>query len=425
MTSPTSDTSPGAAEPRDPPGDGAPTWRRTLWAMVGVQFVMNASFTITAPVLPLLLPQIGLSTANEVNLWAGILSGVTPLFAALLSPIWGRMSDRHGRKPALVRASCAIAVFTILMGLSTNVWQMLAIRSLLGVFAGFSASSIALVASQTPKAALGYSLGWLANGQIAGSLLGPVIGGAFADISGSYRAPFYISGVVILLTVFLIWRYVPEHFQPPAQGRPQLKLTASLVAVFATPGLAALIVVLLMAQFSIRTVEPIVALFVQHLVGTPAHLATLSGIALSIVGVANVVSSPMLGNRSDSIGYRRVLLICLTGAFLMCVPQIFVESYWFFVAERFGMGLFIGGVIPTANALVGRLVSNAERGSVYGVTASAGFIGGALGPMCGGIVAGALDLRWAFVVTAVFLLATLLWVYFRIDPQLERRAGVD
>jgi MFS family permease len=112
--------------------------------------------------------------------------------------------------------------------------------------------------------------------------------------------------------------------------------------------------VLLMAQFGVRTVQPVVTLFVQEMVGARPDLATLSGIAFSVTGLANVISAPFLGNRSDVIGYRRVLLICLLGATLTTLPQAFTENYWAFTAQRFGVGLFIGGILPTANALVGR-----------------------------------------------------------------------
>ena len=75
------------------------------------------------------------------------------------------------------------------------------------------------------------------------------------------------------------------------------------------------------------------------------------------------------------------------------------------------VGLFIGGLLPTANALVGRLVPRAERGTIYGITASAMFLGNSLGPLTGGAVAAAFGLRWVFLVTAAVLLANLLWVY--------------
>jgi len=167
-------------------------------------------------------------------------------------------------------------------------------------------------------------------------------------------------------------------------------------------------------------VQPVVSLFVQELVGARPDLATLSGIAFSVTGLANVISAPFLGNRSDVIGYRRVLLICLLSATLTTLPQAFTTSYWLFTVQRFGVGLFIGGILPTANALVGRLVPRAERGTVYGITASAMFLGNSLGPLSGGAVAAAFGLRWVFLVTAAVLLANLIWVYYRVPEYVDR-----
>ena len=124
---------------------------------------------------------------------------------------------------------------------------------------------------------------------------------------------------------------------------------------------------LLLANFGVQAVQPVVTLYVQHLVGPRPELATLGGIAFSVTGVADLIASPFLGRRSDVLGYRRVLLICLGGAALASAPQAFVHTYWGFVAARFGLGLFVGGILPTANALVGRLAPPGERGLVYGI----------------------------------------------------------
>jgi DHA1 family multidrug resistance protein-like MFS transporter len=112
-----------------------------------------------------------------------------------------------------------------------------------------------------------------------------------------------------------------------------------------------------------------------------------------VTGLANVISAPFLGNRSDVT----------------------------FTAERFGVGLFIGGILPTANALVGRLVPRAERGTVYGITASAMFLGNSLGPLTGGAVAATFGLRWVFLVTAAVLLANLAWVYYRVPEHVDQK----
>jgi len=57
-------------------------WQRTLWVMVGIQFIMTAAFSVLSPIMPLLLPELGVETASAVNLWAGILNGVTSFVAA-------------------------------------------------------------------------------------------------------------------------------------------------------------------------------------------------------------------------------------------------------------------------------------------------------------------------------------------------------
>jgi MFS transporter, DHA1 family, multidrug resistance protein len=402
--------------------EGAAGWQRTLWAMVGIQFVMTMAFSMLTPIMPLFLPVLGVTGAAAIDLWAGILAGVTSFVAAFASPFWGSVADRHGRKLMLLRSAIAIGVFTALMGVAGNVWQFFAFRALMGVFAGFSAAAIALVASQVPESRLGFSLGWLSTGQLVGSLVGPIVGGALADLTGSYRVPFYCTSATIFLAVALVRLVVREEFTRPQKGSGRRSTVSGLVALATTPALLALFFVLLMAQFGVRTVQPVVTLYVKEMVGDRANLATLAGLAFSVTGLADVVASPFLGKRSDRIGYRRVLLISLLGATLMTLPQAFTLNYWLFVAERFGVGMFVGGLLPTANALVGRLVARSDRGAVYGMTSSAMFMGNSLGPLSGGAIAASFGLRWVFLMTAIVMALNLAWVYWRV-PEYTPQPG--
>jgi DHA1 family multidrug resistance protein-like MFS transporter len=398
----------------------APNWQRTLWAMVGIQFVMTASFSFLTPIMPLFLPVLGVHDEAMIDMWAGILAGSTSFVAAFASPLWGRLADQHGRKLMLLRSSCAIAFFTALMGLSQNVWQFFGARALMGMFAGFSSTAMALVASQVPERRLGYSLGWLSTGQLVGSLVGPVIGGLLADLTHSFRIPFYCTSAVCVVALIMVWLGVQEHFVRPAPGQRKGSAWSNMRLLLGAAGMLPLFFVLLMAQFSTRAVQPVVTLFVQQLTGPRPDIATLGGIAFSVTGLAGMVAVPLLGKRSDQIGYRRVLLICLLGATLTSLPQGFARGYWDFTAERFAVGLFIGGILPAANALIGRMVARSERGLVYGMSASAMFLGNSLGPLTGGAVAASLGLRWVFIVTAGLLLVNLAWVYFNVREYGER-----
>jgi MFS transporter, DHA1 family, multidrug resistance protein len=399
----------------------AAQWQRTLWAMVGIQFVMTMSFSMLTPIMPLFLPVLGVQPESAVDLWSGILAGTTSFVAAFASPLWGRLADRHGRKLMLLRSSVAVGLFAGLMGAAGNVWQLFACRAMMGAFAGFSSTAIALVAGQAPEDRLGFALGWLSTGQLAGSLIGPLLGGGLADATGSYRIPFFCTAVIVLLSTSLVWFGVHERFVAAPQGRGRRAFMSSLIAVARSPGLLALFFVLLMAQFGVRTVQPVITLYVKQMMGLRPDIATLSGIAFSITGLADVITSPFLGKRSDVLGYRRVLLICLFGATVATLPQAFADSYWSFTALRFAVGMFIGGILPTANALVGRLVPRAQRGTVYGITSSAMFLGNSLGPLSGGAVAAAFGLRWVFLVTGAVLLANLIWVYCRVPEYADAR----
>ena len=395
------------------PGSAA-NWRQTLWAMVAIQFVTAVANSVLTPIMPLFLPELGVTGTGEIAIWAGILGGSTSFVAAFTSPIWGRLSDRHGRKVMLIRSSIAIGIFTGLMGVAVNVWQMFAFRGLMGIFAGFSAAAIALVASQVPEDRLGYSLGWLSTGQLVGSLVGPVIGGLLADLTGSYRIPFFCTSAILFLATAAVWFIVHEQFTRPQKSGGRGSTLSSLIALARSPTLLALFFVLLLAQFGIRTVQPIITLYVQEMVGNLPNIATLAGIAFSISGLANMFAAPFLGTRSDRLGYRRVLLICLAGAALTTLPQAFTDNYYLFTAERFAVGLFIGGLLPVANAMVARSVDRSERGAVFGMSASAMFLGNSLGPLIGGGIAAGFGLHWVFLMTALVMALNLVWVYYKV-----------
>jgi MFS transporter, DHA1 family, multidrug resistance protein len=396
--------------------DGSETqhWQRTLWTMVGVQFVMSISFSILSPIMPLFLPELGVFSRDAVAVWAGVLASITSFVAIFTAPLWGSLADRYGRKLMVLRSTLGIALFTLLMGLAQSPWHMVAIRAGMGALAGFNSAATLLVSTQVPEQRLGSSLGWLGTGQLVGSLIGPIIGGGVADLTGSYRIPFFFAGVISLVAFAGTWWFVPERFTPPTGVRQRRSLLAGISVLTRTRGLVPLIVVMLMAQFATQAVQPVVTLFVQEMLGDRPDLATLGGLAFSVTGMAGVLAVPVLGRRSDIIGYRTVLLICLFGAALFTAPQAVPLGYWAFVAERFGLGLFVGGILPAANSLIGRLTTVTSRGFVYGMVSSAYFVGNTLGPLTGGTIAATVGIRFVFVVTAALLLINLVWVWFTV-----------
>src|SRR5512142_656774 len=91
--------------PAAPAAGAAAGWRQTLWAMVGIQLVMAMANSMLSPIMPLFLPVLGVESERAIDLWAGVLNGTTSFVAAFASPLWGYLSDRHGRKLMLLRSS--------------------------------------------------------------------------------------------------------------------------------------------------------------------------------------------------------------------------------------------------------------------------------------------------------------------------------
>jgi DHA1 family multidrug resistance protein-like MFS transporter len=314
-------------------------------------------------------------------------------------------------------------LFTAIMGFSQNVWELFGARIAMGVFSGFSGAAIALVGTQVPEESLGFSLGWMATGQLAGGLVGPLIGGLLADRLGNYREVFWCTSSVAFVAAMVCTLLVRERFDHDAvRERGRAPFWKQLGEVARHPQLLPMFVVVMLAQVVAFGVQPIVPLFVRELAGNVPWLATAAGLSFAVTGLADLLASPFLGKRSDRIGYRTVLLISLAGVAIFTIPQAWAPNIATFIALRFGVGAFLGGVLPTANAWIGRLFPADRRGQVYGVSASASFLGMFAGPLIGGSVAARFGFPAVFVTIGALALANLSWVLWGVR-QPERAAS--
>ena len=269
--------------------------RRTLVAMATVQFIISGAFSIIPPVIPLLLPALGVHAPGATRIWSGVLIGVTPLAAAFTSPFWGRLAGRIDPRVILLIACSVSGLCTAAMSIVAQPGQLLALRFFMGFFGGHVVAAMALVSATTPIARLGSALSWLTTAQLAGTLLGPLFGGVIADAFNSYRAPFVatgIAGVQICAAVALVPRPpVAESVDEDHRTRPGL--------FSGEHGLLPLVLMILFVQFSIMAPQSVVALHVRELVGERPALATLAGLAFSVLGLSGLIAAPLLGRFSD------------------------------------------------------------------------------------------------------------------------------
>jgi DHA1 family multidrug resistance protein-like MFS transporter len=307
------------------------------------------------------------------------------------------------------------------MGLSHDVLQLLGVRALSGVFGGFSVAAIALVGTQVPEEYLGFSLGWMATGQLAGTLFGPLVGGLLADRIHDYRAVFFWTSAGTLAGALFCATLVRERAEHELRvSGKRMTLWEQFSETARHPTVLPIFTVIVLAQITARGMQPVIPLFIQSLLGDSPWLATAAGASLAITGIADFLASPWLGKRSDRIGYRRVMMICLAGTACFTLPQAIARNVWIFLALRFGVGVFLGGVLPSANAWVGRLFPREKRAGVYGITASATFLGMFLGPLVASTAAAHLGFGAMFLIIGALALANLVYVAVATRRLAER-----
>lgn len=383
-------------------------WKRNLIICWIGSFICVAGMALVLPFLPLYLHELGLKTTAEVEQWSGVAFGITFLMAAIVSPLWGRLADQYGRKVMLLRASLGMAVIMAGMGLVSSPWQLVVLRFLMGAVSGYISAAITLVATQTPKERSGWALGVLSTGHVSGGLIGPLLGGVLAEVMG-LRHVFFVTSLFLFVAFLLTWFLLVETFKPEHKqslsGRevwaaiPDRRL---LFAIFLTSG---------MLQLAVLSIEPIVTVYVQQLIGSSTHVALTAGLVVAASGFANVMAAPRLGRLSDRVGPRKVLIGALLFGAVMMVPQGLVHNAWELAGLRFMFGMAAAGLIPSVNSLVRSLVPDTVAGRIYGYNQSAQYLGNIAGPVMGGFVAAHWGIPVVFFVTATLLVANAGWVW--------------
>ncbi|MCY0900654.1 MAG: MFS transporter, partial [Firmicutes bacterium] len=201
---------------------GQRNWKRTLWILWAANFSVTAGMSLVIPFLPLYISTLGIHSLPAIERWSGWVFSAQFITSFLFQPIWGSFADRHGRKIMLLRAGFGMGIVTALMGLVGAVWQLLLLRLVNGIFSGFISMATSLQASITPDAEAGRALGTLQTGAIAGSLIGPLIGGALAEWIG-YKAVFYLTGAFLVLASVIVMVFVKEYREPKSDRMSDAK----------------------------------------------------------------------------------------------------------------------------------------------------------------------------------------------------------
>jgi len=399
-------------------------WRKNLIVLWFGQFLVMSGMTMIMPFLALYLQtDLGLSDPHEIGIWAGVIFASNFVTAFLFQPIWGKLSDKYGRKLMLLRSGFGMAIVMCLMGFATAPIHLLLLRLLNGVISGFNPASVALVSATTPRPKLGFAMGILQSGGIAGTILGPLIGGILADSIG-YRFIFYITGGAIFVATMLVLFIVKESFdREKAAAKPQITVIAGLKQIVVVPQITALFMITLLIQFANMSPMSLIPLYIQELNPDLINLAFYAGLVSSATGLSNMLASPVLGKIGDKIGAEKILLLSLLGAALSFIPQALATDVWHLLIARFCLGLFLGGLVPTVNALLGKHSPRGMETRTYSFNSSFISLGNVIAPIAGGVLSGWIGINGLFYVSAVLMLLNGIWAWFSLVHSRQQRTN--
>ena len=389
------------------------TWKRTVYISLVCVFCIAFGVSQLAPILPLYFHDLGVQTPEAMSLWSGLATGATYIIVCIAAPFWGRIADKRGRKITLIRSSFGMALCNILIAFQTTPEGVVLIRLIQGLVSGFYSASITLIASESPIERTGWALGLLASANLAGSLIGPLLGGYIAD-TVDIRNDFIIVGIIMSLAGLLAAVFIHEDYKPKANVE-KLSISKLKEQIPEFNSVIALCVASFIYAICIMSLQPVISVYIKGIVPSDTeNLAFIAGAVFSAMGIAQLMSSSPLGKLVDKIGPRKVLVVSLIYVGILNIPQAYVSDVYQLAIIRFLQGFGLGGMLPALNTYLSSKTPREFTGQVFSYNQSCLFFGYFLGSVGGASLMAWLGFTTLFWVSGGLFIISALWIGLKL-----------
>ena len=375
-------------------------WWRNQTALTVATFIGSAGFTLVMPFLPLYFRVLGVTNVGAIAVWTGVSVGITPAVAAIMTPLWGKLGDRIGRKPMVVRALMSFIVVMTALAFVTAPWQVLALRFLHGVFAGYGALTLAMAAESAPPDRMARAIGLVQMARRLGPTIGPLIGGLVAAVVGLRQAFLVAAFLYLLAMVVMLSLYrEPSRISSPSTdevGRHSVR------QVIRFEGVALMMSVIFAMQYVERSLGPVLSLFVASLGVSIEQIPLWSGILFSLVAGAGAVGNHVCSRLLERYSPGAVILASIFVAACVAASVSGATQVVLLVAVLPLFGLAIGTGTTAAYTIAGHSIPSEAQGVGFSVLSSASMAALALSPVLSGLL-GSVSLRSVFLVDVALL----------------------
>jgi len=380
----------------------------TLFLIVMVDLI---GFGLVIPLLPFYALRFAASPQQVT-----VLLAVYSLMQLFTSPLWGRLSDRIGRRPVLIVSMAASVAAYFWIGSATALWMLFAARALAGACAGNIAAAQAYIADITKPEDRAKGMGLIGAAFGLGFIIGPAFGGllagnnpAAADIETPAWVAAGLSFVALCGVVVMLRESLPAD-QRRGRGRSRNRF-AAILDVLRRPVLSRLLLIFFLVILAFAGMESTFALWAIGQFGWgPRQI----GYVFSYVGlISATLQGGMIGRLTGLFGEERLLLcgLALIGAGLLVLP--FAHGLALLTLAVTALALGMGLMQPSLSSLISRRAGREEQGEVMGVSQSVGSLSRVLGPVAAGFFFGEFGRDAAFFWGAV-LVAVALFVAVKL-----------
>lgn len=367
--------------------------RRNITLLFFTLVVVMMGFGMVIPILPFYIEHFGASGSA-----LGFLMAIYATMQLIFAPIWGRLSDRHGRKPIILVGVLGNALSQLLFGLSTQLWMLFVARALAGILSSATLpTAMAYISDSTSEEDRGGGMGIIGAAMGVGMVIGPGLGGWLAGQSLSL--PFFLAAALSMLALLLIGWLLPESLPQEARlaqaaTEPEAQWRIMWQALFGPIGF--LLVMAFLLSFGMTSFESIFGLYSLHRFaygpGMVGSLLAVIGILSAIVqggltgpltrrwGEAAVIRASLLGS---AIGFGLMLLatnlvtVVLTISFFIVSNAMLRPAVSSLTSRRASGGQGVAMGLNNAFMSLGRIVGPIWAGFLFDVNISWPYLSGA------------------------------------------------
>lgn len=353
-----------------------PRPRSPLLVIFLTVFIDMVGFGIVIPVLPLYAERYHASPA-VIGWLTGIYSGMQ----IICTPILGRLSDRHGRRPVLLASLAGTAIGFTLMGWANTLLLLFVARIIDGATGGNISTAQAYIADVSTPETRSRSMGLLGAAFGLGFTFGPMIGGLMSRIS--YAAPFYFAAVLAAVNVVLLYFFLPESLSAEHRSHPQQ--VTRIADVFRHSRGWSFAAIMATYFFTITGFAIMTTLFALVTERRFGYGARQNGYLFGFIGVvAVIVQGGLIGRLVKAFGEAPLARfgLALLVASMVALPLCDTLGPLLLVCAAISAAN--GLVSPTLNGLASQMVDRTWQGRALGLLQSCGSVGRLLGPLLGG-----------------------------------------